>query len=144
MMLLIQYDQKRQLRFLLLKWCVKVSKIQSSRAASSLVIPGIQGFHLISHFPWWKLAGTRPSRTGSSFLLHLVRSTRIFIPLPGCWCSGSLPACSCCRRGGCTGCSPQTQLCWEFANVDTRDINMKWDTFKEGGKEGARGEAVEM
>lgn len=31
-----------------------------------------------------------------------------------CCCLGSLPVCSCCRPGGCTGCTPQTRRCWAF------------------------------
>lgn len=39
----------------------------------------------------------------------LIYSILIFIPLPDCCCFGSLPVCSCCRQGGCMGCSPQTR-----------------------------------
>lgn len=109
--------------------------IQSSRAALQ---PGhTTCFHLRSKFPWWNLAGRRPSRTGSSFLLHLVPCMWIFIPLPGCWCSGSLPAGSCYRRGDCTGCIPRTQLSWVFANVDTRPIYMTWEMFSKRRKGGS-------
>lgn len=63
-----------------------------------------------------------------AFSSHLIYSILIFIPLPDCCCFGSLPVCSCCRQGGCMGCTPQTRYCWAFAdgNKWDRNTNEKW------------------
>lgn len=66
------------------------------------------------------------------FFCQLIFLFLIFLPLPGCCCSGSRPGGSCCRPGGCTGCSPQTRG-WK-AIADGRQMrqntNEKWFTNK--------------